>query len=172
MIVVFGGKGTVHHLEQFLIQLTEFSQEEDITVQALDATVVYGKEHLISAAEHALRAFQQGTQSTNSLSLELLLYASGDRQIKKAIAKMGVKQGKRSVAFVVIDSKTRERKAYEKVIDRLLNTIGFSRDDTVLDGDRETLKRFGIRQQELRTVPEQKYGEIILEKVALVDVIK
>ena len=47
-----------------------------------------------------------------------------------------------------------------------------TQDASVLEGDRETLKRFGITGLEIRTVPEAKYGDLILEKVAMVDVIK
>jgi tRNA threonylcarbamoyladenosine modification (KEOPS) complex Cgi121 subunit len=45
-------------------------------------------------------------------------------------------------------------------------------DDTILEGNRDTLKRFGITDQEIRTLPENKYGDLILEKVAMVDIIK
>jgi len=172
MILVVGAKGTILNIENFLQQILEFSQHNSIVVQAIDAEVVYGQDHLVSATEHAVRAFAQGRQSTNSLELEILLYASGERQIQKAIPKMGVKKGKHAVAFVLVDESKRERKAYENLVDRLLKTIKFIRDDTVLEGDRETMTRFGIGTKELQTIPDTKYGELILEKVALVDIIK
>jgi KEOPS complex subunit Cgi121 len=174
MIVIFGARGTIKDIEEFLHQLILFSKDEKLTIQALNAKLVYGTDHLISATQHALRAVEEKTNATNSLALEILLYAAGERQIQKAIKKMGVVKGKQSAAFVIVDDhkKSVNRKAYDKVIDRLLQSFGFVRDDKVLEGTRDTVKRFGISDKELRTVHESKYGDLILEKVAMVDVIK
>jgi KEOPS complex subunit Cgi121 len=174
MIAVIGAFGIIRDIDLFLQQLLMFSKEENLVIQGLDAQVVYGKDHLISAAAHAQRAFEQKANSTNSLALEILLYASGERQIQKAILKMGMKKGKQNIAFVIMDETKRkaDRKTYATVIDKLLNMFHLTRDDKVLEGDRDTLKRFGLTDQELRTVPESKYNDLILEKVAMIDVIK
>lgn len=173
MIAIIGAYGTIKDVDYFVQQLLAFSKQENVVIQALDAHLVYRRDHLISAAEHALRACEQKTNATNSLALEILLYAAGERQIQKAISKIGVKQGKQTIAFVLVDNqKTNNRKAYDGIVDRLLKTFKCTRDDKVLEGNRDTLKRFGITNQELLTEPENKYGDLILEKVAMVDVMK
>jgi len=174
MITVIGAYGTIKNIDLFLQQLLTFSKKENLVIQALDAAVVYGKDHLISATKHAQRAFEQRTNATNSLALEILLYAAGERQIQKAIKKMGVKTGRQSIAFILVDTKKQRgnRKAYQSIIDRLLSTFHMTSDDTLLEGNRNTLKHFGIRNQEIRTLPAHKYGDLILEKVAMVDVLK
>jgi KEOPS complex subunit Cgi121 len=174
MITVIGAYGTIKNIDMFLQQLLKFSKKENLVIQALDSTVVYGRDHLISATKHAQRAFEQRTNATNSLALEILLYAAGERQIQKAIAKIGVKKGKQTIAFVIIDQLERKPniKTYDAVIDKLLQMFHLTHDDEVLKGDRDTLKRFGITDQVLHTIPESKYLDLILEKVALVDVIK
>mgnify|MGYP001259469338 CR=1 FL=1 len=174
MIEVVGARGTIQNVDEFLQQLLGFSEEHHLVIQALDAKAVYGKDHLVSAAEHAVRAFHQGRNAMNSLALELLLYAAGERQIQKAIKKMGVKQGKGQVAFVIIDKKKRpaKGKTNDMIVASLVRIFHFVRDDKVLEGTKDTLTRFGITQREIWTVPEQRYGDLILEKVALVDVIK
>jgi KEOPS complex subunit Cgi121 len=174
MITIIGAQGTIKDIELFLQELLRFSTEKKVTIQAMNAKMVYGSDHLVSASEHAIRAFSQGTNATNSLSLEILLYASGERQIQKAIKKMGVRTGKQSIAFVLVDEKKHKevRTTYDSLIDDLLSVFHFVRDDKVLEGDSDTLKRFGISTEELRTIPESKYGDLILEKVAMVDVIK
>ena len=48
---------------------------------------------MISAVEHAIRAFERKTNTTNSLEKEIILYASGERQLKLAIPKIGIKKG-------------------------------------------------------------------------------
>jgi KEOPS complex subunit Cgi121 len=174
MIIVIGAQGTIQNIDSFLQQLLVFSKKENLVIQALDAAVVYGADHLISATEHAQRAFDQRTNATNSLALEILLYAAGERQIQKAITKMGVKKGKQTIAFVLVDTLKRkpDKKTCDLVVDKLLRTFHLTSDEAVLEGSRDTLKRFGITDSELRTLPESRYSDLILEKVALVDVIK
>ena len=174
MIMVIGAYGTIKNIDLFLQQLLTFSKKENLVIQALDAAVVYGKNHLISATRHAQRAFEQRTNATNNLALEILLYAAGERQIQKAITKMGVKKGKQTIAFVLVDPLKRkpDAKRYAAGVDQLLRMFHLTSDDKVLEGDKDTLKRFGITDQELHTLPESKYSSLILEKVALVDVIK
>jgi len=174
MIKILGARGSIPDVDLFLQKLIEFATKEQLVVQALNADMVYGKEHLLSAAEHALRSWAQGTNATNSLTLEILLYAAGERQIQKAIRKMGVRTGKQSIALLLVDMKKqkRNRKAYDRVIDKLLCTFHLTSDDKVLEGNNDTLKHFGITAEELRTVPKTMYGDLILERVAMVDVLK
>jgi KEOPS complex subunit Cgi121 len=174
MIIVVGARGSISDIDEFLQKLLQFATREQISIQALNANAVYGTEHLISAAEHALRSFTQGTNATNSLALEIMLYASGERQITKAINKMGVRTGRQTIAFVLVDQREKkmERKAYEPVIQRLLSMFHMTLDESVLKGNLNTLKHFGITEKEVRTVPKEKYGDLILEKVAMVDVLK
>ena len=174
MIVVFGAHGTINDIDLFLQQLLLFSKKENLVIQAFDATAIYGKDHLISATTHALRAFEQGRNSTNSLALEILLYAAGERQIQKAIKKMGVRKGKQRIAFLFTNDVTQKtnKPITKAVITKCLVTFHLTLDDKVLEGNKDTLKRFGVTEQELSTIPESHYGHLILEKVALVDVIK
>jgi KEOPS complex subunit Cgi121 len=174
MMIVIGARGTISDIDDFLSKIQSFSQTKGIVVQACDARMVYGKDHLMSAAIHAHRAFRQGTNATNSLPLEILLYAAGERQIHKAIKKIGVKQGRQCIAFILIDERKRQgrEKQYEATIEALLRLLHCARDDTVLQGDRDTLKRFGVSDPEIQTIPKDKYGDLILEKIAMVDIIK
>jgi KEOPS complex subunit Cgi121 len=174
MITVLGTHGTIKNIDTFVQQLLAFSKQEHLIIQAFDARVIYDKNHLISATNHAKRAFQQGTNAINSPALEILLYAAGERQIQKAIKKIGVKKGEQQIVFVITDFFNQKTNKYvgKTVIQKLLKTFHLTIDEKVLKGDRATLKRFGITDQELSTIPEEKYGDLILEKVAMVDVIK
>ena len=166
MIKVIGAKGNIDDVDNFLKKILKFSEKYKIVIQAFDADLVYGKDHLISASEHATRAFERGKNSTNSLAMEILLYASGERQIQKSIQKLGVKKGKSNVAFVF------DGKVSDDIVENTLRDLDLSRDDKVLEGNKDTLKKFGIAQKELMTISENSYGHLILEKVAMVDIIK
>jgi KEOPS complex subunit Cgi121 len=174
MITVIGSVGTIQNIETFVQQLLLFSKNEHLVIQAFDASAVFGETHLVSATQHALRAFEQKTNATNSLALEILLYAAGERQINKAIKKIGIKKGRHTIAFVLIDQRKEkpDQKHIQTVIRKLLRKFHLTLDNTVLEGDRDTLKKLGITDQEIVTIPESKYGDLVLEKVALVDVIK
>ena len=173
MIKLVGAKGNIQDIDLFLKEILSLADEYDIVIQVMDADWIYGKNHLISAINHAKRAFEQKNNSTNSLAMEILLYASGERQIQKAIKKIGVKKGKGNIAFVFTNKDNYEiEKISEEVIEKVLAIFDLEREDKVLEGDSNTLKKFGITKKELNALPESKYGDIILEKVAMVDVIK
>ena len=110
------------------------------------------------------------TNTTNTLEMETLLYSSGERQLKLAIPKMGVKKGSALVALIFIVEPPNN--IPDMLVLKSLEELSLKRDDSVLEGDENTLKKFGISENELKTVTKAKYGNIILEKVAMVDIIK
>ncbi|UCD13787.1 MAG: hypothetical protein JSW60_09570 [Thermoplasmatales archaeon] len=167
MIKIVGAKGNIQSVDSFLKKVDIFAIKHNIVIQAFDADVIYGKNHIISAVAHAIRAIDRKTNSTNSLGMEILLYTSGERQLKIAIPKMGVKNGESNIAFVFT-----EGKISEKEINDIFMQLSLIRDDTVLEGDINTLRKFGISENEIDTMTKAKYGDIILEKVAMVDIIK
>lgn len=173
MIQVVGARGTIRDVTNFLARVREFSQHFHCVIQVFDATVIYGAEHLDSAVTHALRAMKRKTNTTNSLEMEILLYASGERQLKLAIPKMGVKQGKGTIVVVFFhEIEKNSGGVSDRAIDDMLHSLSFVRDDSVVMGNEDTLRNFGITDEEFKTVTKAKYGHLILEKIALVDIIK
>jgi KEOPS complex subunit Cgi121 len=170
MIKIVGLKGNINNVDNFLKIVGGFASQKDLIIQVFNADMIYGKNHIISAVEHAKRAIERKTNTTNSLEKEILLYASGERQLKLAIPKMGIKNGKGNVAIVLMDKAKNE--ISEKISNDLMKLIKLEREDKVLEGNEETLRKFGINETELKTVMKSKYGDLILEKVALVDIIK
>jgi KEOPS complex subunit Cgi121 len=65
----------------------EFPKSE---IQLFRADHVAGKEHIVFAANGAVRAFRQHQERARTLAVELLLYMSCQRQISKAIQRLGV----------------------------------------------------------------------------------
>jgi len=168
MLKIIGAKGKITDVDSFLKIVNSFAKNNNIIIQVFDADLIFGEKHLISAIEHAKRAIDRKTNTTNSLEMEILLYASGERQLKLAIPKMGVKKGKANIAFVFI----KENKLSDQLINELLKLLFLDKDDKVIKGDENTLRKFGISENEKGTVMKDKYGDLILEKVAIVDIIK
>jgi KEOPS complex subunit Cgi121 len=134
-------------------------------VALLDADKVCGADHLGSAVQHARRAFLQGTNASNTLGMEVILYASGERQISKAQRKMGLHQGTERVAVVLLGPQEGE-------VDRVLAELGLERDDSLLRCTPEKGRAFGIDEGELSTVGAERLPDLVLEKVAFVDLLK
>ena len=170
MLRIFGAKGKIEIVEDFFKKIDEFSVKYELVIQVVDADYVFGKNHLKSAVNHAQRTFLNHTNSLNSLPLELLLYVSGERQVQKAINKIGINKSTENVAFIIISKDKID--ISNQIIDEIISFFKLKRNDKVLEGDLDTLKKFGIKKDEIETISTDKYGDLILEKVALVDIIK
>jgi KEOPS complex subunit Cgi121 len=159
--------------QKLLEQIQNFAKENSITVQIFDAQLIFGKDHLRSACEHAKRAFDQKNQISGSLEMEILLYAAGEYQIKNALGKLGVKPGANEIAIITVGELENIDGKLNAFCEKLkIDGLELSMDSSVLDGDLKTLKSFGITDEELNAVPKDRWLELVLEKVALVDIIK
>jgi KEOPS complex subunit Cgi121 len=156
---IVGGRGKIIDPNQLLGRLKSVKGGR---VLALDAGMVCGREHLESAVEHALRAFDRGTNSANDIMMETMLYASGERQISKAREKMSLKEGSESVALVLFGAHK----------DEALLVSELEEDESVLECKVDKLVRFGIEPQELDAVPPGKAKDLVLERVAFVEIMK
>ena len=58
------------------------------------------------------------------------------------------------------------------LIDSVLATTQLTQGDTEISGNQSTLKKFGISDGEINTTDPSHYESLILEKIALVDIIK
>lgn len=170
MIKIVGAKGNIKDVDDFLKKVGSFASKNSVTIQVFNADMIYGENHIISAVEHARRAIERKKNTTNSIEKEILLYASGERQLKLAIPKMGVKEGIGNIAFVFANNEKSEIPKH--ITNDLLSLLNLNQDDKALEGNKDTLSKFGINEDEIETVTKSRYGHLILEKVAMVDIIK
>lgn len=166
-----GGTCTIDDHNVFIKRVQRFADEQGSIIQVFNAEKIYGKTHLLSAVHHALRSEKENRMTTNSLEMELFLYASGERQLKLAIPKMGVHTGLNSIAVIIIN-RLKPSKNAEDIIDRFFSLMDITHNDDVLNGDVNTLLSFGIGPEEINTVSEKRYDILILEKIAIIDIIK
>ena len=117
----------------------------------------------MSAAEHAERAIREGTNVAKSLAVEFVLYASGERQIADALAKVGIREDTTEFAVVLFGGGD---------VGATLRALSLERDDAVLEASVSKLRAFGVTDTELASVPEDRQVDLILERVALVDLLK
>ena len=173
---IIAGTVRIVAVNEFLAVLSEIAQEYVVTIQALDALLIAGEEHLKSAVEKAIRAVAKNQSITSDLGLEILLYASGRRQIGRALA-MGVTEGDKKVAVVIVDAEgRRDLEAIAEDVKRATGLVEMPLQELEIDHNddrKEHLKRFfAITEAELNAVGEKKLKLLVLERVALLDVLK
>jgi tRNA threonylcarbamoyladenosine modification (KEOPS) complex Cgi121 subunit len=143
-------------------------EADDTHVQLLDASLVAGYEHLRSAVLDALNAFAGHVSISSNVAIEIILYASAQRQIKEAFRLMGLQPGTNEVAVVILARTEEQALRRLRTVSRL---IGGQRDDRVIDFTQDKLegirKLFGISDVEL----EAKSIGKGLEKQALIDLV-
>ena len=159
---VFGARPSREGIEELLQRLRAFAQGRGGDAQILDATAVFGKPHLESAYEHAVRARERGASVADSLSVEFLRYAAGERRIDRAIALLGAKRG--SPLAVALFGGVR--------VADVVRSCGLIRDDRVLSPNGKSLRRLGITAREEGTMPRARVNELVLERVALADLVR
>lgn len=132
-------------------------------IQLLRADRVYGRDHLARAATLAARAIAEGRARSADLPTETLVYAAGERQVSRALALLGLAEGSREIAAVSWDP---------VALDALARAEGWTREDALLAGDAGALEAFEVSAEERAMLPRERWGDLILERVALVDVRK
>ena len=157
---------TINDLDDFLAEIEAISEATGATVQCFDADYVAGDRHLRRAVELAARAREQGTAVAREPAVEILLYAAGRRQINQAL-EMGVSEGDADVVSVVTGG---DEAAAEQQMRELLGATDAG--DGVPPGDADTIKTFfDIGDREVEVV-DGELEDIVIERVALLDVEK
>jgi KEOPS complex subunit Cgi121 len=157
------GVATVTDVDAFVANLSDVGEEFGATVQAFDARYVVDRAHLRRAVELADRAIDRGENVARDRAVEILLYATGRRQINRALA-MGVDEGE-TPAVVLVDGGD-ESGAAAAVADSLTaaKTLGSTDEALVRDF-------FEVSDAELDAADGDLAG-IVRERVALLDVEK
>jgi KEOPS complex subunit Cgi121 len=169
---ITAGQMMVSNVNDCVQELNRLSDDLDLSLQVLNADMVCGKKHIDSAILHAIRAWKENTQSTHSLSMEVILYAAGERQVKIALEKMGISSGNNSVVLVLIDAKQKKKKKLDKIVDQIVEKLNIIKDSSVISCSVDKLQLFGIERTEIETVSKDHLSHLVLEKIALVDIIK
>ena len=121
----------------------------------VDPDMVVGRDHLLSAAEHAERAFREGTNRSKTVLTEIILYSAWERQIGKAMTKMKPKEGRNDYVALLID-----------IDDPRLEEIGMTRDDSLFEATQEKAERLGLIAGSL------SFEDQAVENVAMVELLK
>jgi tRNA threonylcarbamoyladenosine modification (KEOPS) complex Cgi121 subunit len=154
MVVISGTRHRITNTDTVLDRIDKLRKSLGTEIQILDANMIFGREHLEVAIEKTERAFSEGRNLSSNKATELLLYAGAETQISKAIVKMGIKEGLEEIAVIAFG---------DIPVERIMDELGWSQDDSVLEADVENLKRFGIVTDDMQ----DNITDLVLEKMAL-----
>lgn len=162
-IHVLGARREKGDVEVFLSRVRSVEERHRCSIAVARADRIFGIDHLLSAAEKALRGFEMRRNTASTISGEIMLYASAQRQIKDAINLIGITSQTSEIALAVIG---------ETDPQTVLSELNLKRDDSVLESEGKDLSVFHISEEDLRTVDAGKEADLVLEKVALLDLDK
>ena len=158
--------------EEFLREIRKEKQEKT-AVQFLNAELVATWQHLYFAVLNALMAFRNKSNTSKSVAMEIMLYASAQRQIRKAIELIGVKRDTLNIAVVIVGENSGKVQA---VLSEVSKLIGAEPDEEVLKMSENKMqsvcRAFDITEKELGTVMkennlEQAVVDLVIERMAL-----
>ena len=149
----------------FLNEIREIADEFETHIILFDADRLAGRDHVEAALRHAWRSWTRGDPIANSIEMEALLYAAGSRQCQVG-SSFGIHPGENRSYVAVCPPAPDAR-------DRLSRLVTFVDEDweAIDPAKRARLADlFGITPEEVAVVGEARVRDLVLERVALLDV--
>lgn len=161
----------IDNTESFLKAIRKDQQRA--AVQFFNAELVATWQHLYFAVLNALLAFRNKRNISKKVEVEVMLYASAQRQIRKAILLVGVKRESADVAAVIIGE---NRDVVNATLSSVSKHIHSEPDATVLElspsKEQQIRSAFRISENELKAVVNsvavhQALVDLVCERMAL-----
>ncbi len=149
----------------FLEKVRSIARSCNTHIIFFDADKMAGKKHVESALVHAIRAVNGNFCISNSLEMEALLYAAGSRQCINGVA-FGIHAGHNNSYLCICPPDP-------EALDRVLSLVTPVHDDWEIispEKARVLESLFDITSQELGVTGISRLRELVLERVALLEV--
>ena len=146
---------------------------QGVEIQFFDADLIATQEHLFFASINSLEAFKNKTNRSKSIAMEIMLYASAQRQIQKAIQQSGIKPLTTNMAATIIGENLTWLK---KAVEAISEAVDAKLDQSVLEmstSKNDTIKKvFQISNEEIKAVAKGENSQdalvnLVNERVAL-----
>ena len=170
---ITGYQGIAFDKVDIFLKANRKETRQSVDIQFFEAELIATQEHLYFAVLNALQAFKNKTNLSKSLAMEAMLYASAQRQIQKAIIRVGIKPQTHNMAIVIVGDDPRQ---IEAALETVTKNVGIEPDDSVLDltksKEAEIKKTFEITEEELKVLQNGNQNKaitnIVIERVALI----
>ncbi|NHI83079.1 MAG: hypothetical protein EAX81_02070 [Candidatus Thorarchaeota archaeon] len=139
-----------------LLEIAEKYSKNLLALQFFNPDLIAGVEHLLSASQNALNALTGQYYKARSLDVEIILYASCQRQIGVALNTLGIRDKPASVALVAI---AEDSEVVCRTVAEIISLIGIEAPNP-FQVTEERISRiathFGIESTEIQTVSESE----------------
>lgn len=172
-ILITGFKNVKIRDKEKFLKAVQKAKTSKVEAQFFDAKTIATWQHLYFAALNALKAFKNKRNISRNLAMETMLYASAQRQIKKAMNILGVKSSSSEIAVLIIGEKPEEVNSALANIQKIINV---KNDDKTLEFSEEKMalakKNFEISDEEIKAVMrkgdlKKALVDLVIERVAL-----
>jgi tRNA threonylcarbamoyladenosine modification (KEOPS) complex Cgi121 subunit/molybdopterin converting factor small subunit len=133
----------------------------NVSIQAVNANVVYGEEHLVGVLRIALEAEKRKIMLTNSPEMELLIRLMGTNQIEEAIRRAGLKKDSAG-CFIAFSQESESLRQFESQI-----KSEFDLNDSVLKPSKEKRIQLASMLGFPNELDESEVLQYLLEKAAI-----
>lgn len=165
---ITGGHAYVENTADFLKRIRQVSLKNNTIIQAIDAGRIAGEDHILTAADKALRAFENNSNVAKDIGIEIMRYAAGRRQIEEAFS-LGIHEGNMDLVFVILGRK----EDVEASIAEIGSIIDIAPVMEYNDAKRADItSHFSITEKEIEAAGENMIPALVRERVALVDIMK
>ncbi|MHA2059960.1 MAG: KEOPS complex subunit Cgi121, partial [Candidatus Ranarchaeia archaeon] len=142
-IGIFGARvDHTHDIEGLVKSLAKLGAPHKSEIQLLNADLVATWEHLYFATIQAEDAFKNRTNLAKSLAMEVILHASAQRQIEKALETIGIHRDTNNIAILIIGKYKGDVLAIHPNVFRILKAIENPMSLDLTPGKIRELKRF------------------------------
>jgi tRNA threonylcarbamoyladenosine modification (KEOPS) complex Cgi121 subunit len=172
-VEITGFKNVKVEKTEELLKKIRSKSDANVSVQFFNAKLICTWEHIYFAVLNALTMFATKRNISKNLAVEVMLYASAQRQIRKGINFIGVKPGCRNLAVAVIGETSKGVKTTVSAISEL---FGQQPNEDVLELSiwkvQEIRRAFMITEKELKVVTkkgdaERALVDLVIERMAL-----
>ena len=163
-----GGSIYIDSVPDFLKAVRSVSSNYNTIIQAMDAGKIAGEDHLLFSVRKALRAKTNNCCIARDMGIEIMRYASGKKQIEEAFS-MGVRDGQMDVIFVVLGEKEDVEQSVRALKDLIEEAPVV---EYTISKRLALIEQFSITDKEVQAAGEEMIPSLVLERVALVDVLK
>ena len=158
---------TIRDRAAVLEMLRKIARQYAASIVCFDAEKLAGQAHAEAALWHAHRSFEQGSMISNSFEMEALLYAAGTRQCSAAVS-FGLHEG-RNYLFVCCCP------APVGIWKDLALHMQFNSEPEEIISPQKAARLaalFDITPEEIEATGQDCIRDLVLERVALLDVSK
>lgn len=170
-IQIICGTVRIPNLSGFLKTVSSIASENEVVIQGLNADSIAGERHLHFAIRKALRAIAAGRNIAKDPGIEIMRYAAGERQIERSFS-IGLREGENNAVFVLfgkMDNVILALSAIRKLIDEKPCSELLAYSSSKKSG---ILSLFVITEAEIEASGEEHIPELVIERVALADLLK